>query len=182
MVGVTSIRLARLDEAHAIESLIERSVRILQAPDYTEAQREGALGTVFGVDRQLIKDGSYLVAEQHGKLVGCGGWSRRSAVFGADALTGADNAEMRPGTDPARIRAFFIEPGHERQGIGSTIMCACEEAAFAYGFTELELVSTVTGEILYARHGFSVVERFETRLPNGHSLPVIRMRKTLQKA
>jgi GNAT superfamily N-acetyltransferase len=175
-----TLRLATLDDAEAIEALIQRSVRILQAPDYTEAQREGALGTVFGVDRQLIRDGTYLIAEQDGRMVACGGWSRRSAVFGADALHGGDTTEIRPGIDPARIRAFFVEPGFERQGIGSMIMRACEDAARAYGFLDLELAATVTGVALYARHGFSVVERFEAPLPNGHSLPVIRMRKTLR--
>jgi predicted N-acetyltransferase YhbS len=181
-MGDITIRPARMDEAEAIDALIHRSVRALQAPDYTEAQREGALGTVFGVDRQLIRDGSYLVAERHGRMVGCGGWSRRSAVFGGDALAGADNAEMRPGVDRARIRAFFVEPDCARQGIGSLIMRTCEDAAAAYGFTELELVATVTGEALYTRHGFAVLERFNTMLPNGQPLPVIRMWKKIPLA
>ena len=38
------------------EVAIERSVRELQAADYSPAQMDGALGSVFGVDRQLIRD------------------------------------------------------------------------------------------------------------------------------
>jgi hypothetical protein len=36
---------------------------------------------VFGVDRQLITDGTYTVAEQAGQVIGCGGWSRRKALL-----------------------------------------------------------------------------------------------------
>jgi len=46
-----------------LQQLIDASVRELQAQDYTPAQMEGALKTVFGVDSQLIADGTYLVAE-----------------------------------------------------------------------------------------------------------------------
>ena len=48
----------------ALETLIPLSVRALQAPHYSQAQMEAALGPVFGVDRQLIRDGTYFIAEQ----------------------------------------------------------------------------------------------------------------------
>ena len=48
-------------------------------PHYSPAQIEAALGPVFGVDRQLIRDGTYFVVEHDAQLVGCGGWSRRKA-------------------------------------------------------------------------------------------------------
>jgi len=35
----------------------------LQAQHYSAAQMDGALGSVFGVDRQLIRDGTYFVVE-----------------------------------------------------------------------------------------------------------------------
>jgi len=43
--------------------LIDASVRGLQAGDYTPAQIEASLRTVYGVDSQLIADGTYFVAE-----------------------------------------------------------------------------------------------------------------------
>ena len=57
----TTIRLATLDDADEIGRLIELSVLGLQAGDYSREQMAGALGSVFGVDRQLIRDGSYFV-------------------------------------------------------------------------------------------------------------------------
>jgi GNAT superfamily N-acetyltransferase len=174
-----TLRLARLEDVAALECLIRASVLELQAPDYTQAQREAALGHVFGVDRQLIRDQTYFVAEQAGRIVGCGGWSRRRAVFGADALAGGDNAEIHPGEAPARIRAFFVAPDRARQGIGSAIMRASEAAAMAHGFRDFELGATRTGVPLYLKHGFSVIETVDTILPDGSTLPVIRMRKSV---
>lgn len=43
-----SIRLAREDDIQALEVLILLSVRVLQAPFYSTAQMEAALGPVLG--------------------------------------------------------------------------------------------------------------------------------------
>jgi GNAT superfamily N-acetyltransferase len=177
--GFAAIRLATLDDAEAIARLIELSVRGLQADDYTAEQMTGALGTVFGVDRQLIRDGSYFVAERDDQMVGCGGWSWRQTLFGGDAVAGKNDDELRPGVDAARIRAFFVHPDFARRGIGSQIMRACEEAARAHGFTDLTLMATLTGVRLYLRHGFEAVERHASPLGNGAELPMVEMYKRL---
>src|SRR5262245_6528083 len=111
---------------------------------------EAALGPVFGVDRQLIDDGTYFVAEQPGGIVGCGGWSRRKALFGGDRSRMAVDTLIDPKRDPARVRAFFVHPDWARQGIGRCILKACEEAILKSGFKSIELVATLAGEPLYA--------------------------------
>jgi len=170
------IRLATPADAMAIERLIDRSVNGLQAEDYSPAQRQGAIGTVFSLDPQLIEDGTYFAVDApDGALAGCGGWSFRRKGHGGDAGT----ERLDPAADAARIRAFFVDPAWARQGIGSLIMRACEEAARAAGFRALELTATVTGEHLYARHGFVPERRFDLALPNGEGLPVILMRKRI---
>ena len=174
-----SMRLATLDDVDEIARLIERSVLGLQAGDYSPEQMAGALGSVFGVDRQLIRDGSYFVVERDSLMIGCGGWSRRQTLFGGDAVEGKNDDELRPGVDAARIRAFFVHPDFARQGVGSRLMTACEAAAQAYGFTDLTLVATLTGEPLYVRHGFEAVRRYATPLTNGGELPMVEMRKHL---
>src|SRR6266404_3018597 len=57
------LRLAVPEDVPILRELIEASVRGLQTQDYTPAQIEGALKTVFGVDSQLIADGTYIVAQ-----------------------------------------------------------------------------------------------------------------------
>ncbi|WP_242916790.1 GNAT family N-acetyltransferase [Caulobacter sp. CCUG 60055] len=173
------IRPAVEADVPTLRTLIDASVMALQAGDYTEAQRRGALGTVFGIDTQLIADGTYFVVETEGRIVGCGGWSRRKTLFGSDHVTGKDDALLDPDVDPAKIRAFFVHPDWARRGIGSRIMRACEDAAAEAGFRRLELGATLTGVPLYERHGFTPIERIEAPLPNGEALPVVRMGKAL---
>ena len=175
-----NLRLARMDDVPALEELIPLSVRTLQAAHYSPAQMDAALGPVFGVDRQLIADGTYFVAEHGGQIVGCGGWSKRKAAFGGDrARAGADGL-IDPAREPARIRAFFIHPDWARRGIGRAILAACESAIIAAKFPNAELVATLAGEPLYAAFAYVVVERYEVPLAGGLTLPVVKMRKQLQ--
>jgi N-acetylglutamate synthase-like GNAT family acetyltransferase len=174
------IRLAREEDIQALEVLIPLSVRALQAPFYSSAQMEAALGPVFSVDRQLISDGTYFVAEHSGQIVGCGGWSRRSAVFGGDRARLAADTALDPALDPARIRAFFVHPDWSRRGIGRSILLACESAICAAGFRDAVLVATLAGEPLYAASGYTVAERYEVRLSDSLALPVVRMVKNFR--
>lgn len=174
-----TLRLARLDDVPALEELILLSVHVLQAPYYSEAQREAARGAVFGVDRQLIIDGTYYVAEQTSMLVGCGGWSKRKSLFGGDVAREGEDPLLDPETDPARVRAFFIHPDWARRGIGKAILTTCESAIIAAGFSRIELVATLAGEPLYLACGYLEDERYEVPLATGLTLPVVRMKKGL---
>ena len=175
----SELRLALPSDIPAIEALIEASVNGLQAGDYSQEQRDGALGSVFGVDQQLIRDGTYFVIESSRTLAACGGWSKRKTLFGSDHVEGKDNALLDPAVDAARIRAFFVHPAWARRGLGSLLLQAGEEAARAAGFRRLELGATLTGIPLYERHGFRPLERSEVPLPNGATLAIVRMWKAL---
>lgn len=177
-----TLRLAREDDIPVLEELIPLSARSLLAPFYSPAHIEAALGPVFGVDRQLIKDGTYFVAGQQGEIIGCGGWSKRRSLFGSDKgrKTG-DNYQLNPERDPARVRAFFVHPSWTRQGIGREILTACETAILDAHFQTVELSATLGGEPLYAAFGYLVMERYEISLAGGLGLPVARMTKHLKK-
>ena len=172
-----SVRLAEEEDVSAIEILIRVSARVLQSSHYSNAQIEGAIGSVFGVDRQLIVDRTYFLAEHKGQMVGCGGWSKRKTLFGGDSMkTGAD-MELDPNSDSARIRAFFVQPAWARCGIGREILQRCEKAIQLAGFRSVELVATLPGVAFYGACNYSPSERFEVPLANGLMLPVVRMTK-----
>ncbi len=174
------IRPALPSDVSSLNSLIAASVKVLQAGDYTPAQIEGALGTVLGLDTQLIEDGTYLVAEtEDHKMAGCGGWSRRKTLFGSDHGPNRENSFLDPATDAARIRAIFVHPDFARRGIGSLILKACEDAAVAAGFRKFEMGSTLTGIPLYKLKGYVEIEMVHVPLHNGEHLPVLRMAKSL---
>jgi len=197
MIATTQIRLrlAVAEDIPVLRELIEASVRGLQTEDYTPAQIEGALKTVFGVDSQLIADGTYIVAEaslaatnasreqpgakSHWKIVGCGGWSKRKTLYGSDHWTGREDALLDPQRDAAKIRAFFVAPDCARQGVGSKILRACEDAARAAGFTRYEMGATLTGAKLFGAKGYAPVKPISIPLDNGETLPVIHMEKQI---
>ena len=174
-----SLRLARESDIPKLEILIERSVRVLQAAYYTESQMDGALGSVFGVDRQLIRDQTYFVAEQDGTIIASGGWSKRASLFGSDVARSVEDALLDPLQDAARIRAFFVHPAHARRGLGRAILFGCEDAIRSARFRRIELVATLPGLPFYRAFGYEEDEHYEVPLVNGLSLPVVRMFKSL---
>jgi N-acetylglutamate synthase-like GNAT family acetyltransferase len=182
---VVRLRLATDGDVPALHALIEASVRGLMTQEYSLAQLEGALGTYLGVDTQLIADGTYFVAEVEtatGKMVvGCGGWSKRKTLFGADHRPGRENALLDPAVDAAKIRAFFIHPDWARRGIGSRILQACEEAARAAGFKSFEMGATLSGVPLYEAKGYRAIDSVAIPLSNGEVLKVVRMGKADNK-
>jgi GNAT superfamily N-acetyltransferase len=177
-----SLRLASEDDIPELERLISLSVGELMAECYSPAQLEAALGPVFGVDRHLIRDRTYFVAIHDVSIAGCGGWSRRAAVYGGDRDRPGGDELLDPARDAARIRAFFVHPLWTRRGIGRRILSACEDALQTAGFTTAELVGTLTGEPLYSCFGYAVVERYDVPLSNGLMLPVVRMSKSFPSA
>lgn len=174
------LRTADLDDVPSLEELIPLSVRELQSDYYSTDQMEAAFGRVFVVDRQLITDGTYLVAEAEGRVIGCGGWSKRKSMFGGDAIRASEDSLLDPATDAARVRAFFIHPHWARRGIGRAILAASEEAIAAAGFARIELVATLAGEPLYKACGYSEIERYEVAMSGGLALPVVLMAKSVK--
>jgi len=177
MHGAFEIRIATADDIPALQQLIEQSVRILQAGDYTPAQLEGALESVFGVDSQLVADGTYFVVECDGVRVACGGWSKRKTLYGGDQWIGRADSLLDPASDAAKIRAFFVHPDWARRGIGTLMLEACEQAASAAGFRRFEMGATLTGVPLYRARGYREVETTGVPLKNGETLPIVRMEK-----
>jgi GNAT superfamily N-acetyltransferase len=179
-----ALRLATEEDIPALHELIEASVRGLQADDYSPAQIEGALGTVLGLDTQLVRDGTYFLAEslvQNAKgrsPAGCGGWSKRKTLFGADRGPGREPELLDPATDAAKVRAIFVHPEFARRGLGSLILARVEAEAAAAGFQRYEMGSTLTGVPLYRLKGYVEVERIAVPLWNGEALPVVKMVKS----
>jgi GNAT superfamily N-acetyltransferase len=172
-----SIRRATLADIGALQSLIAISARGLSRDDYTPQQVEGALRGAFGVDTQLIRDGSYFLVEADGSLAGCGGWSRRRTLFGSDTRADRDATELDPATDAARIRAFFIHPDFARRGLATQLLEHCERDAAAYGFRAFELMATLPGVPFYTARGYAGHAPVDWPLDESLSIRFLPMRK-----
>jgi GNAT superfamily N-acetyltransferase len=173
------LRAATMEDVAGIQGLIDASVRGLQAGDYSAAQIEGALSTVFTVDSQLIVDGTYFVAfADDGELAGCGGWSFRKTLYGGDHQIETIAPErLDAAVDAAKIRAIFVHPKFSRMGLGSLILQAAEGAAVEQEFRRFEMGSTLTGVTLYTLKGYREVSRVLVPVGGGEEIEVVRMVK-----
>jgi GNAT superfamily N-acetyltransferase len=184
MLSGFQIRPALPADVPVLRELIDSSVRQLQAQDYSREQIDSALRTVFGVDSQLIADGTYLLAEtvpdpsRQTTIVACGGWSKRKTLYGGDRWKNRQDDLLDPRIDAAKIRAFFVHPAWARRGIGTLVLDACENAARAAGFTRFEMGAMLTGVKLFQERGYAAVERIEVPLEGAITLPVIHMAKS----
>ena len=188
------IRKATPQDVPRLREVIDASVRGLQAAHYTPAQIAGALDSVYGLDSQLIADGTYFTAEvtepsplvtHHSSLitvpVACGGWSQRKTLYGGDQYAQREDSLLDPARDAAKIRAFFVHPQWARHGIGTLILEACENAARAAGFTRLEMGATLSGVAFYCAKGYAALENLQVPLSNGEILPIVRMAKEIKR-
>lgn len=173
-----ALRRATLADVAVLDVLIDHSVRGLGPGHYTPSEIEAGLRHVFGVDTQLVTDGTYYLIEHHDAAVACGGWSGRRTLFGGDQHKSGADDRLDPSIAPARIRAFFVHPEHARRGLGRRLYEVCADAARAAGFHTLELMATLPGVPLYTALGFEPHECVAVPTPSG-PLPCIRMTRSI---
>ena len=180
------VRPATPDDIPALRALIAVSGIELSRGFYDDAQAAAMTREIYGVDSQLIDDGTYYVVEEGDVLVASGGWSRRGTLFGGDqakqahgGIGAGPDPLLDPAHDAARIRAFFVSPDHARRGLGSLLMRHCANAAFDAGFRRLTLVSTMPGRPLYAKFGFVVDALHTVTLQDGVEAPLATMSRAL---
>ncbi len=176
------LRLARLDEADAVDALMKASIAAIFPRFYDEAQTQASVRYIASVDRTLIEDGTYFVLEAGTEIVGCGGWSRRDKLYTGSGEAAGDARMLDPATEPARVRAMFVRGDWTRRGLGSRILRACEEAARAEGFRVLALVATLPGVLLYERYGFVATENVTVTMPDGTAVAGFAMEKPIEQS
>lgn len=171
-------RWASAQDLPRIRDLMQSAINTLQT-SWLSPEQVAASHHLMGLDTQLIADGTYLLAEIDGQLAGCGGWSYRATLYGGDHSAALrDPATLDPARDPARIRAMYTHPDFTRRGIARLVLQRCEEAAAAKGFTQAELMATLSGEPLYRACGYVALEDVEAETA-GLTIPFRRMRKAL---
>lgn len=173
-------RPATVDDTIAIGKLVEASIRGFGAEFYDQDQLTSSLEHLYGIDQQLIADGTYYVIERDHEIVAAGGWSFRRTTYGGDPFDDSRDASRRdPRLEPAVIRAFYVHPDHKRQGLGRRLHETCENAAREAGFRRLELLSTEMGAIFYRELGYVMGETEHAALPDGIKIPIIHMVKRI---
>jgi GNAT superfamily N-acetyltransferase len=166
-----TIRAATREDLVILEPLMHVAIDAHLAK-FLDADQVAASHAIMGADPRLIDDGTYFTVECDGAIAGCGGWSRRAALY--HATGGADDELLDPATDAARVRAMYTHPHYARRGIGRLVLERCRHAAAAAGFARLELVATLAGEPLYRSFGFEPVAHI-TDTSTGTPIPLVVM-------
>jgi GNAT superfamily N-acetyltransferase len=175
------IRKATPADLPAIEQVMRASMASLGAGFYDEAQVASAIRYIAVPDRQLVDDGTYFVVveEEGGRVVACGGWSGRRKLFSGPSSQDALEGWADPATEPARVRAMFVDPAYARRGLGRLILQAAEDDARRAGFHTCELMATLPGVPLYTACGYEPLEEVTIELPDGVRVGCVRMGRGL---
>lgn len=174
-----SHRIASLEDIPALHAVMHRAIERLQEA-FLSSEQIRASHRVMGLDTQLVRDGTYFVVEQGGRIAGCGGWSFRATLFGGDdSVIVREPAPLDPARDAAKIRAMYTDPAFVRRGVGSLVLTLCEAAARDAGFARVELMATAAGVPLYEHAGYGPTAAPEAVIVDGIGVPLVRMEKGL---
>ncbi|MGZ2410625.1 GNAT superfamily N-acetyltransferase [Sphingomonas sp. F9_3S_D5_B_2] len=178
-MGAFTSRLATLNDLDALQEVMRLSIETLQ-DSFLRPEQVRVSHKVMGLDTQLVRDGTYFVVEQGGRIAGCGGWSWRSTLYGGDAsVVSRELRPLDPRTEPARIRAMYTHPDFARRGVGRLVLDLCEAAAKEAGFRRATMMATMAGVPLYAACGYVEADPMTEALVDGVAVPLLRMEKTL---
>jgi len=173
------IRHADFNDLEQIEALMKRSMKTLGIGHYSQEQIDSCCQFVCVPDRQLIEDQTYFVViTKTEMMVGCGGWSFRNKLYAGPTDGPQKSERLNPLTDPARIRAMFIDPDYSGKGIGSWILEQSEKAAQAKGFLKGALGATLSGLSFYRAKGWTDLNEKHAVLPDGIAIKVVQMEKS----
>lgn len=172
-------RIAGMEDLEVLRALMTRAIEHLQ-DSFLSPEQVRVSHKVMGLDTQLVKDGTYFLVEEDGRVAGCGGWSWRATLYGGDdSVVQREPAPLDPATDAAKVRAMYTDPAFVRRGVGRMILDLCEDAARGAGFRRVEMMATMAGIPLYRACGYVPVEPVESAPIDGVRVPLMRMEKPL---
>jgi N-acetylglutamate synthase-like GNAT family acetyltransferase len=161
-------RVATIEDAAAVEALLEASYPVFMGPWYEEAVLVPALEVVTKANHALLASGTYYVAESRdGCMIGCGGWTRERPGIGDIA------AKL------GHVRHFGTHPAWTRRGVGRAIYRLCQASARAVGIDAFECYSSLNAEGFYSTLGFRRIRIVLVELRPNLSLPSVWMRRQI---
>ena len=151
----------------------EQSFRQLGRGHYSTRQINAFIREIGTLDMNLIEQGTYYVVEDRGVPVGCGGWGASIPHYAPHQCADA-NTKAEP-----RLRAFYVDPGYARKGIGRAIVDQVERDIEAAGYGSVHLAGTLSGEQFYRSLGYRKTADVSVETPSGVVLPGVEMVKPL---
>ncbi|MCX5493529.1 GNAT family N-acetyltransferase [Kaistia dalseonensis] len=111
----------------------------------------------------LCRTPNFYVAETHAGVVGCGGWTR---------VRSGDNEV------PCAV-SFYVDPEHQRRGIGRSLLTLTETSARKSGIAWLTAFPPLHGADMFRATGYAASDVVPFDLGDDYSLDLLVMRKRL---
>jgi len=157
------VRRTYPEDKALIDQLLARAYPTLMADAYREEVLSKALPFLTKSNMELLTSGTYYVAEESGRILGCGGWTpQRSGT-----------SEITPGI--AYLRHFATDPAFVRQGVGRTIFRECAQAAAQAGAKMFQAYSSLNAEPFYESLGLTRIKLIDLPKPLTVPIPAILM-------
>lgn len=157
------IRIALPVDAAAVTELLLRTYPTLMASSYDAGLLAAALPVMTRANPELLASGKYYVAEEDGRLVGCGGWS----------LDQPGSGRIEAGL--SHLRHFATDPEMTRRGIGRSIILRCAADAAAHGTTRFQAFAGLNAEPFYRSLGLKRLAVFDLAMGPTATLPAVLM-------
>ena len=155
------LRRARFEDVPAILRLIDAAVEHGCREHYTPAQRRAVFLTYAeSLFIDVIQPYDTILAERERRPLGV--------------------AQLDPAM--GRLRALFVAPALQGQGLGGVLLTAVERLARAHGVREIDGAMSLNAVPFYRRAGFQPRRSPEHLVRGGVIVPVVNMKKTLDPA
>ncbi|MGG5822207.1 GNAT family N-acetyltransferase [Falsiroseomonas sp. HW251] len=147
------IRPARPDDLEELLAMQLRSLRDLAGPCYDEDLLEAALAEMGTMDPRMIAQGAYLVAEEHGRIIGGAGWTMRQPSYAALLREPLPDQDGRTGI----IRSVHVDPPCYGRGVARALIRVAEAMLRHAGATRVETLVALPCVPAYAAMGYGAV-------------------------
>ncbi len=162
-----TLRTATAGDIASVDALLAVAYPASLKADYAPSVLVTAVPLISRARPELVTSGTYSLAEQGGRLLGAGGWTR-AAPGGA-----------RAGQGVGHVRHLVVDHRAQRQGVGRALMARVLAEAREAGLTRLDCQATRTAVPFYAALGFEVLGPISVPLRPGIVFPAVAMRRAL---
>lgn len=151
----------------AVDALLARSYGPLLRADYPPSALVLALPRMARAQPRLLASGHYFLAEEGGRVLGAGGWSREAPGDGRRA--------PRLG----HVRHVATDAAAVRRGVGRAVLEAVMDDARHHGMERLLCLSTLTAVPFYRAMGFHDRRPVTLRFGAPVAFPAMEMERAL---